>query len=82
MTIFTILDESPPLSNINDILLHETLVPESIFYVALASLVPSCPQISPHLTKSSSHFLCLDCMCLQVRQEGGKKAWKGRREKS
>lgn len=72
-------------------MLHKTLLPESIFYVALASPVQSYPQISPHLTKSSSHFLCLDCVCVHVRQEGGKKkkkkkeggkkGLKGRREK-
>lgn len=56
MTIFNNSNKSL-LNNINEIMLHGTLLPESIFNVALASLMPSCPQISPNLTKSSAHFL-------------------------
>lgn len=64
----------------NEIMLHGTLLPESIFNVVLASLISSCPQTSPNLTKSSSHFLRCDCMCLYVWQEGRKEGYRGEEE--
>lgn len=66
MTIFNNSNKSPLLNNINEIMLHSTLLPESIFSVAVASVMQSCPLLSPNLSESSSHSLCLDCMGFYV----------------
>lgn len=75
MAIFNNSNKSPLLNNINEIMLHSTLLPESIFNVALASLMQSCPHISANLTKSSSLTSCVwmiacVCMCDKRGKEG------------
>lgn len=53
--VFNNSDESPPLSIINEIMLHKTLLPESIFHVALAS----CAILSPALSSSDQELFSL-----------------------
>lgn len=53
--VFNNSDESPPLSNIYEIMLHKTPLPESIFYVALASRA----ILSPGLSSSNQELFSL-----------------------